>query len=245
MKKQGWFAEWFNTEYYHLLYRRRDDNEARKFIRLVVDFLQIPKTSTVADIACGKGRHSRVLAGMGFVVIGFDLSENNVNYARKHASGNETFYIHDIREPYSQNGFSAAFNLFTSFGYFETREEDLNSIKNIFDMLSLGGYFIQDYINGPPVVKSLPSQFTEKCGGLDFKIEKTWKAPFVVKKIVVEKPDGRSEFMEKVKLYELSELRQLHEQCGFEVIQVFGDYELGSYQPDVSPRMILVSKRQP
>jgi 2-polyprenyl-3-methyl-5-hydroxy-6-metoxy-1,4-benzoquinol methylase len=243
VKKQGWFTDWFDTEYYHLLYRNRDDNEASKFIRSIVDFIQLDAGVKVADIACGKGRHSRVLAGMGFHVHGFDLSENNILYARKHASGNEEFTIHDIREPYGTNGIAAAFNLFTSFGYFETRSEDIDALKNIFDILEPAGFFVQDYINGPPVIKKLPHHYEEKCSGVEFKIEKSWKPPFVVKKILVSKANNNSEFMEKVKLYKVEEMTEMHVQCGFEVVDIFGSYDLSEYDSETSPRMILVSRK--
>lgn len=243
VKKHGWFADWFDTEYYHLLYRNRDDAEAGKFIRSVVDFMQLEKGVQVADIACGKGRHSRVLAGMGFHVHGFDLSGNNIQYARKHASGNEEFTIHDIREPYQIRDISAAFNLFTSFGYFDSRSEDMDALKNIFDILKPNGFFVQDYINGPPVVKKLPHQYEEKCSGVEFKIEKSWKPPFVVKKILVNKANESTEFMEKVKLYKLEEMTEMHTQCGFELVAIFGTYDLSEYEAEVSPRMILVSRK--
>ena len=35
---------------------------------------QIPKTGTVLDLACGGGRHSFLLAGMGYSVLAVDQS---------------------------------------------------------------------------------------------------------------------------------------------------------------------------
>ncbi|MBS3914989.1 MAG: methyltransferase domain-containing protein [Bacteroidetes bacterium] len=243
MKKTGWFSEWFDTEYYHMLYRRRDDAEAAAFVRTITAFLQLNPGSRVADIACGKGRHSRVLAGMGFEVHGFDLSKNNIEYATKHASGKEQFTVQDIREPYPDNNYHAAFNLFTSFGYFETRAEDLLALSNIFQMLNPGGYFVQDYINAPPVLRKLPHKSTESCSGVKFFIEKSWNPPFITKKITVEKAGASSEYQEKVKLYEADELKEMHVQCGFEVLNIFGDYQLQPVQRDISPRLIVISRK--
>jgi SAM-dependent methyltransferase len=243
MKKKGWFEDWFNTEYYHLLYRNRDDKEAAVFIRSIVAFIRLQKNAKIADIACGKGRHSRVLAGLGFYVHGYDLSENSIAYAKKHASGNDDFTVHDMRIPYHDSDFSAAFNLFTSFGYFENKSEDMAALMNIYNMLIPGGYFIQDYINGMPVVKNLPSKSSENCGGYLFEMKKTWQPPFVVKSIDISSAEGKKKFEEKVKIFNPEELVDMHEQCGFKTLHIFGDYQLGDYQPDISPRIVIISKK--
>lgn len=243
MKKNGWFAEWFDTEYYHLLYKKRDDQEASGFIRKIVNILDLNPADRVADIACGKGRHSRVLAGMGFTVHGYDLSANSIEYAKKHASGSETFEIHDIRIPYSRNDFNAAFNLFTSFGYFDSREEDMDSLMNIYTMLIPGGYFVQDYLNGPPACRSLPFKTTEHVSGLDFEIEKSWNPPCIIKKISINGKKGIERYEEKVKIYPAEELIAMHAQCGFTNKALFGDYDLTEYKPATSPRLIIVSQK--
>ena len=58
MKQKEWFAEWFDTSYYHTLYKNRDEQEAANFISRLIDDLKLPKSSYLLDIACGKGRHS-------------------------------------------------------------------------------------------------------------------------------------------------------------------------------------------
>ena len=41
--EKEWFAQWFDTEYYHILYKHRDFDEAEKFIKNLVDFLSPAK----------------------------------------------------------------------------------------------------------------------------------------------------------------------------------------------------------
>ena len=67
MQKE-WFAEWFNTEYYHILYKDRDEDEANRFISNLLSFLSIPKKSKLLDLACGKGRHSKILNSFSYDV---------------------------------------------------------------------------------------------------------------------------------------------------------------------------------
>ena len=40
-KNKEWFASWFDTRYYHILYKHRDDTEAHEFIQNLVSFLKI------------------------------------------------------------------------------------------------------------------------------------------------------------------------------------------------------------
>ena len=74
MKKNEWFKDWFNTSYYHTLYKNRDDKEAERFVKNLVNFTKLPLKSKILDLACGKGRHSITLNRLGMDVIGVDLS---------------------------------------------------------------------------------------------------------------------------------------------------------------------------
>ena len=68
MSEQAWYKEWFDSPFYHKLYFERDDKEAETFISTLIDHLQPAPGSTILDIACGRGRHSRILAKKGFNV---------------------------------------------------------------------------------------------------------------------------------------------------------------------------------
>jgi len=77
MQKE-WFEDWFDTNYYHVLYQNRNEEEARRFIHNLIDHLGIPKGVKVLDLACGKGRHSITLNDLGYDVLGEDLSPNSI-----------------------------------------------------------------------------------------------------------------------------------------------------------------------
>ena len=74
---------WFDTKFYHILYKNRDHKEAELFIENLIDKLKIKKNSKVLDLACGRGRHSIFLNKKGMIVTGFDSSENNILEAKK------------------------------------------------------------------------------------------------------------------------------------------------------------------
>ena len=106
-----WFSSWFNTPYYHILYKDRDDTDAKLFMQNITSFLKLSKSAHVLDLACGKGRHSVFLNALGYHVIGVDLSENNINAAQKFSNKSLQFRVHDMRDPLN-NKYDAIFNLF-------------------------------------------------------------------------------------------------------------------------------------
>jgi len=120
MEKE-WFESWFDTKYYHILYKNRDYTEAEKFISKLIDFLNPEPDSKFVDIACGRGRHSVYINRLGYSVVGYDLSEESILEAKKHSKKDLKFYTHDMRQIFRTNYFDFALNLFTSFGYFKSK----------------------------------------------------------------------------------------------------------------------------
>jgi SAM-dependent methyltransferase len=242
-QKNQWFADWFDTEYYHALYQNRDEAEALNFLSRLCAHLNLGEGAKVADIACGKGRHSRVLASFGCRVVGFDLSENSILYARSVAKERESYWVQDIRSPFPENNFDAAMNLFTSFGYFETQEEDEITLRNIAEMLKPGAYFVQDYLNGQPIVDQLPVSGAKSNQGFNFSWTKTYVNPHIVKSIEVVDAGNVHHYQEKVKVYSLEQLKALHSQSGLTPLYIFGNYNLEPYDLDTSPRIIVISRK--
>src|SRR5687767_2223468 len=146
MAATAWYRDWFSSPFYHKLYFERDENEAREFICKLIDHLKPASGSRMLDVACGKGRHSKILASLGHTVTGIDVSFESIGYAKKHEKDNLDFYVHDMRLPFWGNYFDYAFNFFTSFGYFNTRREHDDAISTIAKSLRPGGTFVIDYL---------------------------------------------------------------------------------------------------
>ena len=125
-----WFSSWFDTPFYHILYKDRNDKEAHAFMDTLTHYLNFPENGTILDLACGKGRHSLYLNTLGYNVTGVDLSENSINFAKQFENETLRFKVHDMCVPFGEK-FDGVFNLFTSFGYFDDDEDNLNTIKAI------------------------------------------------------------------------------------------------------------------
>ena len=79
----NWFESWFDTPYYHILYKERNDDEAQLLMDNLTQYLNLPEEAKILDLACGKGRHSIYLNQLGFDVTGADLSTNSIAEAKK------------------------------------------------------------------------------------------------------------------------------------------------------------------
>ena len=238
-----WFQDWFNTHYYHILYGYRDDNEASSFLGKLIEYLNPPSSARVLDLACGRGRHSKILSEHGLRVLGVDLSENNISEALKSRSEDLEFKVHDMRYPIADEQFDYVFNLFTSFGYFEDPGDDLKVLESVYAMLNPGGMFILDYLN-PGILPSIGHSREEKViEGIQFRIEKRFSKETITKRINLDDNGVKLEYHEKVRRYTPDDFKNLFLSTGFEIAEAFGDYSLKAYHQPSSERMIIISRK--
>ncbi len=243
--QQPWFKDWFNSAYYHQLYFNRDKTEAQLFIKKLIDYLKPAADARMLDVACGKGRHSMQLAGLGFDVTGIDLSESSIEEALTHESEKLHFYQHDMRLPFWINYFDYAFNFFTSFGYFRTQREHDNAIRSIAGSLKLNGIFVMDYLNVHFSEDHTVHQSETEIDGINFIITKWYDEFHFYKKIIIE-DETQSEpfiYIEKVAKFNLGDFTDMFAYQGLQIQEVFGDYNFGKYDVKKSPRLIMIAKK--
>lgn len=241
-----WYKEWFDSPFYHRLYFERDEKEAREFILKLVHFLQPPAGSRMLDVACGRGRHSRILAEMYFDVIGIDLSLNSIDYAKQFEKDNLNFYQHDMRLPFWMNYFDYAFNFFTSFGFFATRREHDDAMRTIATSLKAHGVFVLDYLNVHYVEEHLVHRETKNIAGTMYDIqrwddEKHFYKRISIKDVTLSNPQEHTEKIAKFSLGDFTEMLSFQ---NMQVIEVFGDYNLNPYDVRKTPRLIIAAGKR-
>ena len=239
-QQQLWFQSWFNTPYYHLLYKNRDYKEAELFIKNLVAYLNLhTEVDTVLDLACGKGRHSIFLNSLGFKVRGLDLSEHSIRDANRKASDSLSFEVHDMRELYPHR-FSVVLNLFTSFGYFDSAADNQNVINTIKSSLSPKGIAVIDFMNSPKVIENLVAENTQKNEEVQFNLNREYKEGYIHKTIEVIDDKKSYNFEEKVQALTFEDFKSMLSSAGLHLLDCFGSYQLDPYNEKTSDRLILI-----
>jgi SAM-dependent methyltransferase len=237
----NWFASWFDSPYYHILYKERNQEEAQLFMDNLVHYLNLPEEAKILDLACGKGRHAIHLNQLGFTVLGADLSANSILEANKSANATLQFKEHDMREPFEEK-FDAIFNLFTSFGYFENPADNLKTLKAIKDSLTEYGFAVIDFMNVHQVLANLIPEEVKTVDGIDFHIKRYLKDSFIYKEIDFEDQGEKYHFTEKVSALTLADFENLMEQADIFLLDIFGDYKLKKFHKMESERLIMIFK---
>ena len=244
MKTIPWYKEWFDSPYYHLLYRHRNYKEAYKFTDALVNDLQIANGARILDLACGRGRYALHLAHMGFDLTGIDLSERSIKYAIEFEQEHLSFYQHDMKSPFRINYFDYIFNFFTSFGYFDRPKDDLRTLKSVNLGLKKNGIFVLDYFNSNYIINNLVDETYLRLDGIYFTIDKYIQDNRIIKSIVFQDKHGiAQQFKEKVRLYLLEDFQKMLNQVNLGIIKTYGDYSLNDFDVENSPRLILVAKK--
>ena len=238
---ENWFSTWFDSPYYHILYKNRNEEEAQVFMDNITHYLNMPENGTILDLACGKGRHSIYLNKLGYQVTGVDLSENSIAIANE--SSNETlqFKTHDMREPMNET-YDAVFNLFTSFGYFDTFEDNIKTLKAIKDSINEYGFGVIDFFNADFIIENLVAEETKEIDGITFNIKRFVENKKIIKEIRFEVKGESYNFTEKVSAFTLADFESMMEEAGIYLLEIFGDYKLKKFYKTQSERLIMIFK---
>jgi SAM-dependent methyltransferase len=244
---KAWYKQWFG-ETYKKLYPHRDFLEAEAQVRFVLRALPVTPEWRILDIGCGPGRHLEILRRQGYEhCLGLDLSMPLLRDARaaslKVARG-------DMRHlPFRSEGFDLVTSFFTSFGYFATFDEDVETLAQFVSVMKPGGYLFLDLINKGHLIKHLVSADRKVIEGSEVTQSRRLEGPdslsgqgtVVVKEIGIRRPDGSMEhYEERVRLYELETMLKLAERFSLRHVATFGDETGGAWRPDDSPRMALL-----
>ena len=147
-KKKG--TEWFEKENFWITFApiMFDDArwaEAPDVAEYVMKLAGLHQGDSVLDAGCGLGRISVELALLGLDVTGVDIIKAELDAARESATAEGvplTLVQADLRNFSSDKKFDCAVNLYTSFGYCDTIEEDMMILKSIAGALKADGTFI-------------------------------------------------------------------------------------------------------
>lgn len=238
-----WFADWFNSPFYHKLYKNRDDSEAQLFIDNLVVVLKPKMTDKIVDLACGKGRHAIYLNKKGFEVAGCDLSAESIAHAKTFENEKLSFFVHDMRENLPENSYELVLNLFTSFGYFDDLQDNIKTLDSVHQSLKPNGKLVIDFFNSDFVIKNLRT-FEEKIiDGTQFNISKKVENNIIYKAITFDDDGKNYVYTEKVQALGYSDFESMLTKVGFKILHTFGNYKLENFDIQLSERLIIVVEK--
>ncbi|MEY3678695.1 MAG: hypothetical protein RI924_836 [Bacteroidota bacterium] len=238
-----WFQTWFNSPYYHILYHQRNDEEAEFFMDNLCAFLKPGANARLFDIACGRGRHAIYLSKKGYDVTGIDLSQANIRFAKDFENEQLHFFVHDMRHLFYINYFDFAFNLFTSFGYFDKNADHLKALNMFHKSLKPEGILVLDYFNTTKIKQQAAIQELKSIEGMDFHIHKQISGNKILKSIEFEHQGKQFGFKEEVQAFSLADFKELFTKAKFEIVHLFGDYQLNPFKEAQSDRLIFICKK--
>lgn len=238
-----WYKSWFNSPWYTKLYQHRTEQEAFEAVQLVRDVAGLEQGARVLDLCCGYGRHANALAEHGYNVVGLDASEHLIALAMdRYPHDNVDYVIGDMRGPYPGGPYDAVVNFFTSFGYFDTHEENAHVMRTIADNLTPGGILVFDFLNASFVRRTLNPESMNMVGETMIIQERWIEEPFVKKRITVNVPcSSEHVYAEQVRLYSAQELQDTIIQAGLTVRTMHGSYAGGPFDEATSERCIIIA----
>lgn len=152
--KPDWWRRIFNAIYLKTDGDVVDDLQITKNeIDMFTDVAKLSPKDRILDLCCGQGRHTLELARRGFQnVEGLDRSHYLIQKARAQVKKERLpirFREGDARKlPYPSDTFDVVMILGNSFGYFETVEDDLRVLREVYRVLKPWGRLLVDVSDG-------------------------------------------------------------------------------------------------
>jgi cyclopropane fatty-acyl-phospholipid synthase-like methyltransferase len=242
---KNWFATWFDSPYYHTLYKNRTDDEAMLFVKNCVAHFQFKENIKLLDLACGKGRHSIAFSKYNLDVTGVDLSPQSIAHAQQFETDKLHFYVHDMRNIFRTNYYDVVCNLFTSFGYFNSNHDNYLAAKSMAIGLKKGGTLIVDFVNQQHARNNITNNQneTQTIDNIEFDIKRSYTENQLIKDIHITDGENKFHFQEAVNSFSLEQMIAIFEEEGLKHKETFGNYHFEKYDANESPRMILVFEK--
>jgi SAM-dependent methyltransferase len=236
---QSFFDDYFLESGFGFIKRRR----TLKDIRFIEKTLAVKRGARILDVCCGVGRHAIELAKRGYRVTGVDVTAGYLEIAAARAKRRKVkieLVERDMRKINFRREFDAAICMWTSFGYFESEDDNLRTLRAIRRTLRPGGKFLLDLINRDWLIRNF-----QEYGWLE-----TGKG-FVLERRHFDAARSRinSEWIHvgaddverrniSLRVYSLHELTGLLERAGFRIGAAFGDRK--NLMPTPEQRMLSI-----
>lgn len=206
------------------------------------------------DCPCGYGRHSLALAKQGLDVTGADINKRFLELDAQAQQQNSDLKLKfteaDMRYLPFAAEYDAVINMFYSFGFFDTDEENVAVARKFYDVLKPGGRFLMHtHVTVPRLISGelKNKQVRQLQSGKKLDLERTYNAETKREDGVWRLLSETGELEETltpytVRLYTDTEWTELCKSVGFSDVKIYGDWD-GTPYTDASPQFIAVATK--
>lgn len=215
----------------------------------VVSLLNLRPPARVLDCPCGYGRHSLELFDRGCEVVGVDLNRTHLARARELYSGNgPAFREQNMLKLEYREEFDVVINMFASFGFFESEEEDVRLLENFYSALVTSGRLLVHVDVNIESILALDGPYKNAktlSDGSTLRIVDTYdhKTSRLEGEWSIER-EGRTSRTERysVRIYTIDELVELCTSAGFRSVEAYGDWGGSPYKRSSSDMIVIATK---
>jgi len=247
-----WYQDFFGEDYmrFHLCGEQGLEERTAPQCDFVVGELGLQPGARVLDLCCGQGRHSIELARRGFRVTGLDLSEYLLDIARQRARDADVhveLVRRDMRDLPWEGEFDAIVNLFTSFGYLESDEEDQRVLDAACVALRPGGRLLIDHKNREATSSALgtnPRNWYEHDGHVILE-QHEWdvlRARITMARTIIAPDGSRRETGFTLRIYAHSEIMSMLGRAGLAWHRTYGGWDGSDYRASSRGMIVVASK---
>ena len=245
---QEWYEdETFWRKMYPFMFPKQKFDGAGQEIDSVLELADL-KSGDVLDLACGPGRHATALARRGFRVTGVDLSPFLLRQAKglAQAEGVSIEWVReDMRSFARPEAFDLAISLFTSFGYFGDRRDDVRVLRNVYQSLRENGAIVMEMMGKERLASVFQPTGSVKLPDGRILVERRevlddWSR--IRNEWIVIEGDTATTFQFEISIYSGQELKDRLYEAGFNEVTLFGGFDGSEYGLDAR-RLVAVARK--
>lgn len=250
MVRSPWYKEFFGPHYLETYQSFLQPERTAREADFIEKTLTLPPGSKILDLCCGHGRHLIELADRGYRMTGLDLNQHFLDIARREAEGRGLkvgLELRDMRDVPFADEFDAVINIFTSFGYLESDDEDQKVLDAVCRALKPGGLFLIELMHRDSLARILQTRgWYETAAGLKVLDERKFDqltGRDEVRNVTIY-PDGTTrEASYSVRIYTLTELARMLATASLKIEATYGGADGGAFT--LESRRLAILARKP
>ncbi|RYY53692.1 MAG: methyltransferase domain-containing protein [Chitinophagaceae bacterium] len=244
MARNQW-QDWMASPYYVKFIQAQSPYPSGRLYENILEHVAAAKDQRILMAGSGNGTKAAELGASGYDITGTDYSDTLTALALPLATDTVNFYQHDLRLPFWSNYFGFAFSTARSFGIYDTRREHENLLRTITGSLLPGGYLLLEYINTKYLEQHPFSNEEQDIDGTHYSIIHMQDDTHFYSTITVTDPllPSPEVYVHKKQKFTSNDFTVLLDEQGLQVVELFGDDDLGPYEPETAPKLIILARK--